>query len=108
HGFFRVLTRSVACYFACRHLRAHEACCAPLDQLECAEGCDNMALRERRVLFDEGVSKAMWATKSKISAAFLVATAAVTGGFLLAAAPPAAKPNNSDAVAGAKSKRADS
>ena len=50
----------------------------------------------------------MWATNSKISAAFLVTTVAVTGGFLLAAAPPAAKPNNSAAVAGAKSKLADS
>ena len=67
-----------------------------------------MALRERRVLFDEGVSKAMWATKSKISAAFLVATAAVTGGFLLAAAPPAAKPNRAAAVPRAKAKPADS
>jgi hypothetical protein len=38
----------------------------------------------------------MWTTKLKISAAFLVATVAVTGGLLLAAAaPPAANPVDS-------------
>ena len=50
----------------------------------------------------------MWTTKSKSSAAFLVATLAAAGGLLLAAAPPAAKPNSPAAVAGAKSKPADS
>jgi hypothetical protein len=50
----------------------------------------------------------MWTTKSKISAAFLVATVAVTGGCLLAAAPPAAKPNRPAAVPRAKAKPADS
>ena len=53
----------------------------------------------------------MRTTKLKISAAFLVATVAVTGGRLLAQqalAPPAAKPKSSAAVPGAKAKPADS
>jgi hypothetical protein len=59
----------------------------------------------------EGVLKAVWTTKLKISAAFLIATVAATGGRLpaqQALAPPAAKPDSLAAVPGAKAKPADS
>jgi hypothetical protein len=50
----------------------------------------------------------MWKTKLKTSATVLLTTVAVTGGGLLAQAPLAPKSANPVAVAGAKSKPADS
>jgi hypothetical protein len=50
----------------------------------------------------EGVLKAMWTTKLKISAAFLVATVAFTGGRLLA--QQALTPKAASPVTGAKAK----